>query len=233
MNVYVATRNRIKLRAVRDVFAEWHRDVEVNVMAVDPPAGLPEQPLGDGVARGAIARAKAGLARSDADVGVGIEAGLIRLPETDAWLSCQVCAVAEHEGAVFLGLGPGYELPEDLRVTVLAGTPLRQALRLNLPIEDAEDRGAIHVLSDGRLDRYGITLDAVRMALVSSGRRWPEVPRPGNSRPGQASPELATETRDRADAALPHDFAEILYSPQVNGLICMYSFFDAATGGQE
>jgi len=166
MNVYVATRNRIKLQAVRDAFAEWHRDVEANVGAVDPPAGLPEQPLGDEVARGAIARAKEGMTPSDADFGVGIEAGLIRLPGTDAWLSCQACAIADRGGRVFLGLGPGYELPEELHEAVLAGTPLREVLRLRLSIDDAEDRGAIHVLSDGRLDRYRITLDAVRMALL-------------------------------------------------------------------
>ena len=182
MNVYVATRNRIKLQAVRDVFAKWHRGAEVNIGAVDPPGGLPEQPLGGDVARGAIARAEAGLARPDADFGVGIEAGLICLPATDAWLSCQVCAVADRDGRVSLGLGPGYELPEGLRAAVLAGTSLRQALRLRLSIDDAEDRGAIHVLSDGRLDRYRITLDAVRMALLSSGRQWPEAPRPEDSR---------------------------------------------------
>jgi len=188
MNVYVATRNRTKLRAVRDVFAEWTQGAQVDVGAVDPPAGLPEQPLGDDIARGAVARAEAGLARSEADFGVGIEAGLIRLPGTDAWLSCQACAIADRDGRVSLGLGPGYELPEALRATVMAGTPLRQALRLSLSTDDAEDRGAIHVLSDGRLDRYRITLDAVRMALLSSGRRWPEAPRPENSRPRTSVP---------------------------------------------
>jgi len=182
MNVYVATRNRTKLRAVRAVFAEWHRGVEVTVGAVDPPAGLPEQPLGDDVARGAIARAEAGLARSDADFGVGVEAGLIRLPGTDAWLSGQVCAVADREGRIFLGLGPGYELPEGLRATVLAGTPLREALRLGLSVDDADDRGAIYHLSDGRLDRYRITLDAVRMALLPNERRQREAPQPEDSR---------------------------------------------------
>ena len=188
MNVYVATRNRIKLRAVRDAFAEWHRGVEVNVGAVDPPAGLPEQPLGGDVAPGAIARAEAGLARSDADFGVGIEAGLISLPGTDAWLSCQVCAVADRDERVFLGLGPGYELPEGLRAAVLAGAPLREALRLSLSIDDAEDRGAIHVLSGGRFDRYRITLDVVRMALLSSGRRQREAPRSEDSRPRTSVP---------------------------------------------
>ncbi len=166
MNVYVATRNPVKLRAVRDAFAEWHRGVETNVRAVDPTARLPEQPLGEEVGRGAVARAKTAIEPNDADRGVGIEAGLIQLPGSDRWLSVQVCAIADREGRISLGLGPGYELPEALRAAVLAGAPLREALRLNLSIEDAANRGAIYHLSDGRLDRFDLTRQAVSMALL-------------------------------------------------------------------
>ena len=169
MNVYVTTRNPAKLRAVWDAFAEWCRGIETNVRAVDPIEHLPEQPLGEEVSRGAIARAKVAIESNDAERGVGIEAGLIQLPGSDRWLSVQVCAIADREGRISLGLGPGYELPEDLRTAVLAGAPLREAFRSNLSLEDAEEnRGAIHYLSNGRLDRYEITLEAVRMALLSS-----------------------------------------------------------------
>jgi inosine/xanthosine triphosphatase len=167
MNVYVATRNPVKLRAVRDAFVEWFDECDVDVRAVDPTPRLPEQPLDGQVGRGAIARAKIAVEPNDADRGVGVEAGLIRLPESDRWLSVQVCAIADREGRISLGLGPGYELPQALREAAVAGTPLRDALRSNLSIDDAEDRGAIYYLSDERLDRYEITLAAVRMALVS------------------------------------------------------------------
>ncbi len=166
MNVYVATRNPIKLQAVRDAFTEWHRDVGVNVVAVDPPAGLPEQPLGEQVAHGAIARAKAAVDMKDAEYGVGIEAGLLQLPGSDRWLSLQICAMIGRDGRISLGVSPGYELPEDLRKAVLSGTGLREALRLRRGVDDAEHRRAIHLLSDERLDRYTITRDAVQMALV-------------------------------------------------------------------
>jgi len=166
MNVYVATRNPVKLRAVRDAFAEWYRGIETNVRAVDPVERLLEQPLSEEVSRGAIARAKAAIAPNGADRGVGIEAGLIQLPGSDRWLSVQVCAIADRRGRISLGLGPGYELPEALRAAVLAGVPLREALRLSLLIEDVENRGAIHYLSDGRLDRFDLTRQAVLMALL-------------------------------------------------------------------
>ena len=108
MNVYVATRNPVKLRAVRDAFTAWFRETRVDVRAVDPAPRLPEQPLGEEVGRGAIARAKAAIESSDAEWGVGIEAGLIQLPGSERWLSVQVCAIVDREGRIALGLGTGY-----------------------------------------------------------------------------------------------------------------------------
>jgi inosine/xanthosine triphosphatase len=156
---------------VRDAFAEWSRGGETNVGTVDPIEHLPEQPLGDEVSRGAIVRARTAVEPSDADRGVGIEAGLIQLPGSDRWLSVQVCAIVDREGRISLGLGPGYELPETLRGATLAGAPLREALRSSLSIDDAENRGAIYYLSHERVDRYEITLIAVRMALISRAAR--------------------------------------------------------------
>jgi non-canonical (house-cleaning) NTP pyrophosphatase len=52
MNVYVATRNPVRLWAVRHAFVEWHRGMETNVQAVDPTEHLPVQPLGEEVSRG-------------------------------------------------------------------------------------------------------------------------------------------------------------------------------------
>ncbi len=168
MNVYVATRNPVKLRVVRDAFMEWCRGIETNVRAIDPIERLPEQPLGEEVSRGAIARAKVAIEPNGADRGVGIEAGLIQLPGSDRWLSVQVCAIADRDGKISLGLGPGYEVPAELREATLDGMPLRDGLRSILAVDDVEN---LHYLSNGRLDRYELTLYAVHMALVSGAHR--------------------------------------------------------------
>ncbi len=178
MRIYAVTKNAIKLEAVREAFGDWHAGEPIDALAVDPTGSLPEQPLEAEVVRGAIARAKDAVTRPDADWGVGIEAGLLRIPGCDRWLSVQVCAIADRAGDVFVGVGPGYELPEDLREAVLAGAPLREALRLNRSIDDEARRGAIHFLSDGRLDRRQITLEAVRMALASAAQAQGERPAP-------------------------------------------------------
>ncbi len=176
MIVYVASSNPTKLRAVRDTFTEWYAGEQITAHAIAPPAGLPEQPFGEEVARGAVSRAMAAIESTDADCGVGIEAGLVRCPGTERWLSVQICAVADRDRRTSLGLGPGYELPAALREAVLAGAPLREALRLTHSVDDTDHRGAIHFLSDGRLDRYRISREAVRMALLSAEQGLCESP---------------------------------------------------------
>jgi len=69
MEVHVATRNPVKLRAVKAAFAEWNPEADPNVRAIDPPERLPEQPIGDEVLQGAIARAVAAIESSNADRG--------------------------------------------------------------------------------------------------------------------------------------------------------------------
>jgi inosine/xanthosine triphosphatase len=130
---------------------------------------LPEQPIGDEVERGAVVRARAALPAKAApeDLGIGIEAGLIRLSIDGRWVSAQVCALAATDGRVVVGLGPGYELPERLQAEVLGGEPLRPAFERLLGVTDPDRRGAVHHLSNGWIDRESLTREAVRMAFLS------------------------------------------------------------------
>jgi inosine/xanthosine triphosphatase len=170
MNVCVASRNSVKLRAVRDAFAGWFDGETIDVYAIDPDESIPEQPLEGDVALGAMARAEKAIESSGADWGVGIEAGLVRLPGCSRWVSVQICAIADRNGCVSVGLGPGFELPDDLREAVLSGVPLRDALCELRAIDDGDRSGAICVLSSGRIDRYEITVTAVLMTLTTASR---------------------------------------------------------------
>lgn len=170
MNVIVATRNPIKVEAVRSAFARFHPELVVRVKGVEVALETPEQPIGSEIEAGAIARAQAAARKGDVDLGLGIEAGLMRLPGSDRWLSVQVCAIAAHDGRVSVGAGPGYELPTAIRDAVLAGEPLREAFCRILGDEDADRRGAVYRLTGGRIDRLALTEQAVLMALASTLR---------------------------------------------------------------
>lgn len=77
--IHVATENPVKVRAVEAVLRDFLGDA-VTVRSVAVPRDLPKQPIDDQVFGGAIARARAALDRTEADLGIGIEAGPIRFP---------------------------------------------------------------------------------------------------------------------------------------------------------
>ena len=167
MNVAVATENPIKIRAVEQAFADTFGKVEIGIQQVRSDLGLPEQPIGDAIADGAVKRAKAAQRHANTDFGVGIEAGLIPLPGSDSWMSIQVCAIVDQGSKCAIGMGPGYELPPSIRDAVLNGESLREAFTRVLDVDDSDLHGAVFFLSDGRIDRMDLTIQAVRMALIS------------------------------------------------------------------
>ena len=167
MNIAVATENCVKIRAVQQALAETCATEEISIQRLNLDLGLPEQPIGDAIAAGALARAKAAQKHATADLGIGIEAGLIQVPGIERWLSVQICAIVDQTGKISIGMGPGYELPARILDAVLAGEPLRKAFERLLHQDDPERRGAVYFLSDGLIDRIELTIQAVRMALIS------------------------------------------------------------------
>ncbi len=165
MNVNVGTGNPLKVKAVRAAFVEVFEGESLNVKAVSVVAGIPSQPFGEAVIRGAMRRAKAAL--GDSHFGVGIEAGLIQLPGCDRPLNVQFCAIIDRSDRMTIGLGPGFELPQGVVKQLEQGSTLnREMSRLAGIPEIKETIGAIGVLSGGRIDRVAITREAVLMALV-------------------------------------------------------------------
>ena len=166
MKIAIATGNPAKVDAVYAVFEGAYPQETIAIEQLRMPSGVPEQPLNDEIAAGAVTRAHAAQAACNADISVGIEAGLMPLPGSDRWLSVQACAIVDAQGRQSIGLGPGYELPSQIEAAVLSGLPLRDAFEQHLGVEDADRRGGIHYLSCGTIDRRELTMTAVRMALL-------------------------------------------------------------------
>jgi len=166
MNIAVATDNPVKIRAVEQVLAEVFENEEMTIQQVTLDLDLPEQPIGEAIAEGALARASAAQKNAEADFGIGIEAGLMQVPGTSRWLSVQMCAIVDSSGQTSVGMGPGYELPEPILEAVLGGESLHNAFERILDQDDPERRGAVYFLSNGLIDRMDLTIQAVRMALI-------------------------------------------------------------------
>ncbi len=78
-NVAVGTRNEPKLAAVREAVAAYAPNARVEGVAVE--SGVPEQPVGfDEIVLGARNRAARAARARGAELGIGIEDGLVSLP---------------------------------------------------------------------------------------------------------------------------------------------------------
>lgn len=164
MKVHVGTENRVKKKAVENVFKRvFQGDLEVKKVAVD--TGVPEQPFDEQVIQGAVERAKKAL--QACDFGVGIEAGLIWNPYLETHFDVQYCAIIDHLKKLTVGHGPGFIYPKKVLTEVKNGMTVGQVMdQISGQKNLGEKEGAIGYLSKGLLSRTKLCEQAVLMALV-------------------------------------------------------------------
>jgi len=110
--VRVGSTNEPKLEAVREALAPYAPHVEV--AGVDVQSGVPEQPVGwDEIVLGARNRARLARASEPCDLGIGLEDGLVALPDAEGELRhLNVgCAAIAHAGRIWLGFSSGFAYP--------------------------------------------------------------------------------------------------------------------------
>ncbi|MEM3882876.1 MAG: inosine/xanthosine triphosphatase [Candidatus Methanomethyliaceae archaeon] len=168
MIVAVGTSNPVKVKAVENVFSKFFR-VTVVMRRVTPKA--PPQPIGlDATIEGAISRARGALdADPNAEFGVGIEAGIIPIPQTlSGYMDQQFAAVVDRSGRVTLGGGPSFEYPRFLVNRVLDERIEVNKVMAELTGEPflGHKEGTIGYFSKGALNRTTLTEFAVLMALI-------------------------------------------------------------------
>ena len=133
-------------------------------------AELPPQPIGRSkIISCAIERAKRAIASGKFDLGVGIEAGLVRAPRTiSGFVDVQWCTIVDRWGEVTLGHGSGFEYPARVVKEVLSRkTEVGRVMERLTGIERIGERmGAIGYLSRGKLNRVRLTEQAVLMAMI-------------------------------------------------------------------
>jgi inosine/xanthosine triphosphatase len=155
--VAVGSRNPTKVEAVARVLnravAEQLLVVSnLEVRGIEVPSGVSDQPIGEEeTRRGALERAKralAELATEGAELGVGIEGGVIRLEEglfTTAW-----CAIVDQRGNSSLGGGLQMPLPPPLVRDLEAGYELGHATDRLYQVQNSKQAGgALGYLSKG------------------------------------------------------------------------------------
>jgi inosine/xanthosine triphosphatase len=166
LRVNVGSDNGIKIDAVGNAMARFYDEVVVSGTKVE--TGVPEQPRGEETRKGAMERAR--LALGDADLGVGLEAGVF--DTLDGLYDVQYCAIIDRRGRYTIGHGSGFRYPPEVAARVKAGDAVGQAFRELYGWEkDGKKLGAIGFLTKGALGRTELVEQAVMAAMVPRVRR--------------------------------------------------------------
>lgn len=168
MIIAVGSKNPNKLQAVREAFQLFQRFHDARFESFASKSGVPDQPIGlDEIITGAKQRAI--HAFSGCHLSVGLESGLIPVPQTqNGYMNVSACAIYNGNNH-FTGLGPAFELPSAIvELVIKQKLELDEAIfqsgfSLNPRIGYSE--GIIGILTDGVVTRKDYMVPAVTMAL--------------------------------------------------------------------
>lgn len=166
LTVNVGSENPVKVAAVRAVIQRFHPQLTVTAVAVRNT--VREQPWGTEAERGAEARARESM--GNADIGVGIEAGV--LERDDGLYDVQHCVIIDGTGRTTRGHGMGFRYPPAVADLVRKGMSVGDACaQLFEEGDQGSGKGAIGILTNGVIDREALTEQAVLAAMVPRIRK--------------------------------------------------------------
>ena len=163
--VVVGSTNPVKVGAARAVLQRLAPGVEVVGRAV--PSGVPDQPWGDDeTIRGALARARGACATNDAELGVGIEGGVVAMGGGSV-RTCAWAAVVTRDGREGVGGSLAMQLPEEVAALVRGGLELGHAMDRVTGAHDVKrGAGAVGILTAGLVNRQSAYEVLVAYALA-------------------------------------------------------------------
>ncbi len=150
--VTVGSTNPVKVAAVRAVFERVAPNAAVDGIAV--ASSVPDQPVGDDeTIRGARSRARAACDATGAELGVGIEGGIVEMGD-GAMRTCAWAAIAAADGREGVGGSLAMPLPDAVARAVRDGLELGHAMdRLTGEHDTKRGAGAVGILTAGLVDR--------------------------------------------------------------------------------
>ncbi len=162
--VAVGSRNPVKGAAVRAVLACVAPSAVIEAVAA--ASGVPDQPFGDAeTIAGARTRARAAREATDADLGVGLEGGVVDGPE--GMRTCAWCVVVDRDGREGVGGSLAMPLPDAVARMIRDGMELGHAMDALVAADGTKyGAGAVGILTAGQIDRQGAYEVLVTYALA-------------------------------------------------------------------
>jgi inosine/xanthosine triphosphatase len=149
--IAVGSANPVKIGAVRAVLGPLAPHAMIEGVTV--ASTVPDQPIGDEeTIRGAVTRAKAALAATGADLGVGIEGGVV--DDEGGMRTCAWAAIVDAGGRSGVGGSLAMALPPRVAEMIRGGMELGHAMDTLIGAHDTKrGAGAVGILTRGLVDR--------------------------------------------------------------------------------
>lgn len=166
LRVVVASRNPVKLGAARIGFEQTFAGRAVEIVASDVPSGVADQPWSDAeTLEGATNRAAGARAEQpDADYWVGIEGGL---HERDGAMESFAWVVVTAAAGTGRSRTASFQLPPTVADLVRSGLELGAAIDRTFDrVNSKQGEGAVGMLTGGTIDRQGLYVPSVILALA-------------------------------------------------------------------
>ena len=162
--VVVGSTNPVKVAAVRAVLVRAGCSASVEGRAV--ASGVRDQPVGDAeTIQGATQRARAALEAAAADLGVGLEGGVV--DDGSRMMTCAWAVVVGRDGRVGVGGSLAMPLPDRVAALVRGGIELGHAMdQVSGGHDTNRGAGAVGILTAGLVDRQRAYEALVTYALA-------------------------------------------------------------------
>ena len=167
ISVVVASRNPVKVDAVRTAFSLQFPESEITISAINVASGVADQPQGDGETRkGALNRILAARRElPDADYWVGLEGGVQIIAgqlTAFAWMAAQ-----DRQGKIGQARTVTLPLPPAVQDLVASGLELGEANdQVFSTLNSKQGGGAFGLLTNGLHTRESVYTQALTIALV-------------------------------------------------------------------
>lgn len=164
MQVAIGSQNPVKRLAAQSVLLDVFPDAQFTTCVAE--SGVGAQPWGDDETRqGAYNRAQNALHMAEADLGVGLEGGVVESQwglMTNAW-----CAIIHRDGTLGIGGGSHVLLPARVAQRLYDGDELGVAMDVLTGDHNTKQKsGAIGILTNNLLTRQTAYEVIIKLALA-------------------------------------------------------------------
>ncbi|TFG08988.1 MAG: inosine/xanthosine triphosphatase [Promethearchaeota archaeon] len=175
-NICVGSLNPTKVNSVKNAFSLYFENFKIH--KIKAASGVPDQPIGiNQIIRGAKNRAQVALEYlinrkriKHGIYGVGIEAGLVKIPIARSnYMDFQFCIIMDENEELTIGSGIGFEYPPSIINEILSNPQVEIGDLMGRLAENENlknEAGAISYLSKNVIVRTEILTQAVTCALL-------------------------------------------------------------------